>query len=254
MKDAAQNEPMTSGSFSRNGAVFRPSATVSRIGLMESCMCRCHGGPPQLADPPPHVMYGWGARPLRWLSLLVVARVFCSKCKFEHPKKGRFKKFVSCFHMNKKRSDRHGKFSLLSPGQKENTVSKWPHSSLCPPRPSYCENIMFSWLLLKQNKSQSKVMISRLFHPLKPVIIGISKTLEGRAEGACLKDFLSSWEQQKQEKSAKVSNNLFLVNLSWEKYRRLFYFPICPVLVWAQIHAANLCFPKQVIKTWTPHD
>ncbi len=39
---------------------FRPSETVSRIGLMESCMChRCHchwcGGPPPpwLADPPP---------------------------------------------------------------------------------------------------------------------------------------------------------------------------------------------------------
>ncbi len=53
-------------------AVFRPSATVSRIGLMESrlrrhCHCRCCwcGGPP------PHVMDGWGARPLRWLSVLV---------------------------------------------------------------------------------------------------------------------------------------------------------------------------------------
>ncbi len=37
-------------------SVFRPSATVSRIGLMESCTCHCHwcGGPPWLADPPPH--------------------------------------------------------------------------------------------------------------------------------------------------------------------------------------------------------
>ncbi len=29
--------------------LFRPNATVSRIGLMESRLCRCHGGPP----PPP---------------------------------------------------------------------------------------------------------------------------------------------------------------------------------------------------------
>ena len=27
--------------------VFRPSATVSRIGLMESCTCH-HGGPPSI--------------------------------------------------------------------------------------------------------------------------------------------------------------------------------------------------------------
>ncbi len=40
--------------------LFRPSATVSRIGLMESCLrhCHCRGGPPLagypllLADPP----------------------------------------------------------------------------------------------------------------------------------------------------------------------------------------------------------
>ena len=38
---------------------FRPSATVSHIGLMESCTCRCGGPPPPhtnttppLADPP----------------------------------------------------------------------------------------------------------------------------------------------------------------------------------------------------------
>ncbi len=67
--------------------VFRPSATVSRIGLVESRLhhcCWCGGPPPPpswlapwLADPPPwladppgwlhppHVMDGWGARPLR---------------------------------------------------------------------------------------------------------------------------------------------------------------------------------------------
>ncbi len=44
--------------------VFRPSATVSRIGLMESCTyhCHCRGGPPPLlADPPP----GWQT-PATW--------------------------------------------------------------------------------------------------------------------------------------------------------------------------------------------
>ncbi len=64
--------------------VFRPSATVSRIGLMESRVHRhhhCRGGPPPLADTPPlagwppHVMDGWGARPLRWLSGVLV--LFC---------------------------------------------------------------------------------------------------------------------------------------------------------------------------------
>ena len=63
-------------------SVFRPSATVSRIGLMESCTwCRGHPLNPWLADPPPagwppwladdNVMDGWGIRPLRWLSVLV---------------------------------------------------------------------------------------------------------------------------------------------------------------------------------------
>ncbi len=34
--------------------VFRPSATLCRIGLMESHLhCRCHGGPPPLAGYPP---------------------------------------------------------------------------------------------------------------------------------------------------------------------------------------------------------
>ncbi len=63
-------------------AVVRPSATVSRIGLMESCTCRhCRGGPPPPPLTPPHrlpshwltdppawhdnVMDGWGAQPLR---------------------------------------------------------------------------------------------------------------------------------------------------------------------------------------------
>ncbi len=86
-------------------SLFRPSATVSRIGLMESrvrrrpslswrtphpppgwlpppkvarddagclmesCLSCCHGGPP--AGYPPYVMDGYGARPLRWLSVLV---------------------------------------------------------------------------------------------------------------------------------------------------------------------------------------
>ncbi len=41
--------------------VFRPNATVSRIGLLESRLRRrCRGGPPS-----PHVMDDWGARPLR---------------------------------------------------------------------------------------------------------------------------------------------------------------------------------------------
>ena len=89
---------------------FRPSATLCRIGLMESRLHHhcCHGGPPPywlatppqscmwwcgqpygvmselvwrtpplagwppLASwPPPYVMDGYGARPLRWLSVLV---------------------------------------------------------------------------------------------------------------------------------------------------------------------------------------
>ncbi len=66
--------------------LFKPSATVSRIDLMESCTAFwCHvrvvvvigleEPPPWLADPPgwltppgwlpPYVMDGWGARPLR---------------------------------------------------------------------------------------------------------------------------------------------------------------------------------------------
>ncbi len=36
---------------SQNWKVFRPSATANRIGLMESCTCRCCGGPPWLATP-----------------------------------------------------------------------------------------------------------------------------------------------------------------------------------------------------------
>ncbi len=114
----AQDSPSLKACTSERLAVFRPSATVSRIGLMESRMCRCHwhGGPPPLlatpspkvahddagclmesclswcGDPPPwladtppgwltphphhphhppYVMDGWGARPLRWLSVLV---------------------------------------------------------------------------------------------------------------------------------------------------------------------------------------
>ncbi len=43
--------------------LFRPSATVSRIGLMESCTCRCRwcGGPPPLASWPPS-RDGWLGR------------------------------------------------------------------------------------------------------------------------------------------------------------------------------------------------
>ncbi len=55
---------------------FRPSATVSRIGLMESRVHhhRCHGGPPPgwLTPPtttPPDGVAGWGGRPRRWLSV-----------------------------------------------------------------------------------------------------------------------------------------------------------------------------------------
>ena len=62
--------------------LFRPSTTVSRIGLMESCTCRycrchccCRGGPPPPTTTPlawhENVMDGWGARPLRWLCVLV---------------------------------------------------------------------------------------------------------------------------------------------------------------------------------------
>ncbi len=54
--------------ITRCAGFFRPSATVSRIGLMESCSCcGCHGGPPPPPPGwhPPHVMDGWGARPMR---------------------------------------------------------------------------------------------------------------------------------------------------------------------------------------------
>ncbi len=48
------------------GVLFRPSATASRIGPMESCTCQ-HGGPPTTTPPAwyENVMDGWGARPLR---------------------------------------------------------------------------------------------------------------------------------------------------------------------------------------------
>ncbi len=66
-------EPFHSSCF----AICRPSATISRIGLIESRLRCCHGGPPLAGwpplpgwTPPPHVMDGWGARPLRWLSVL----------------------------------------------------------------------------------------------------------------------------------------------------------------------------------------
>ena len=39
-------------------SVFRPSATVSRIGLMESHLHRCHGGPPLAGYPPTWWMVG----------------------------------------------------------------------------------------------------------------------------------------------------------------------------------------------------
>ena len=43
---------------SQDHCVFRPSATASRTGLMESCTCHhcpchCHGGPPPPPPPPP---------------------------------------------------------------------------------------------------------------------------------------------------------------------------------------------------------
>ncbi len=38
--------------------VFRPSATVSRIGLMESCTCHVRGGPHPLSPPPPPPLPG----------------------------------------------------------------------------------------------------------------------------------------------------------------------------------------------------
>ncbi len=53
-------------------SLFRPSATVSRIGLMESrtcgrCCCRSGQPPPHHHHPPAwhDVMDGWGTRPLR---------------------------------------------------------------------------------------------------------------------------------------------------------------------------------------------
>ncbi len=53
--------------------LFRPSATVSRIGLMESCLrrhCRWCGGPP-LAGYPPPPCDGWLGRSAFTLSVLV---------------------------------------------------------------------------------------------------------------------------------------------------------------------------------------
>ncbi len=61
-----------------NSHVFRPSATVSQIGLMESHLCHhCHGGTPPPNRAPPwydNMMDVWVARPLRWRSVLVL---FC---------------------------------------------------------------------------------------------------------------------------------------------------------------------------------
>ena len=55
---------------------FRPSATVSRIGVTSASLSwrtpPPAGWSPWLAGYPPHGMDGWGARPLRWLSVLVV--------------------------------------------------------------------------------------------------------------------------------------------------------------------------------------
>ncbi len=86
--------PLVRCGASMHSIVFRPSATVSRIGLMESPLRHCCGGPPHppgwLADPlasytpgwltPPawheNVMDGWGTWPLRWLSVLVCGQ-FC---------------------------------------------------------------------------------------------------------------------------------------------------------------------------------
>ncbi len=68
--------------------VFRPSATVS---LMES---RVVDDPPPT---PPHVTDGWGARPLRWLSVLVG---FCAKMVFVVRVEGghTWRRWHCCFH------------------------------------------------------------------------------------------------------------------------------------------------------------
>ncbi len=51
---------------------FRPSATVSRIGLSHVCAGVEDPTTPLAGwPPPPRVMDVWGARPLRWLSVLV---------------------------------------------------------------------------------------------------------------------------------------------------------------------------------------
>ncbi len=60
---------------------FRPSATVSRIGVTSASLSwrtpPPAGWSPWLAGYPPHGMDGWGARPLRWLSLLVARQPDC---------------------------------------------------------------------------------------------------------------------------------------------------------------------------------
>ena len=74
-----QPEPFTISSLF--SPLFRPSATASRIGLMESrvrCHCCC-GGPPWLADPP-----AWLATPPRdgWLgrSAFALTKRTCFQC------------------------------------------------------------------------------------------------------------------------------------------------------------------------------
>ncbi len=63
-----------------------PKVAHDDVGsLMESCLC-WRGGPPLAGrPPPPHVTDGWGVRPLRWLSVLVLRLVLYSLCDFNIP-------------------------------------------------------------------------------------------------------------------------------------------------------------------------
>ena len=52
---------------------FPPKVACDKVGsLMESCLCHHCGGPPPWLATSPHVMDGCCARPLRWLSVLVL--------------------------------------------------------------------------------------------------------------------------------------------------------------------------------------
>ncbi len=80
-----------------------PEVECNKVGgLMESCLCHRGGPPPPgwltplwLAAPlawHENVMDGWGARPLRWLSVLVLEAIAfwlrCARCSHVHENAG----------------------------------------------------------------------------------------------------------------------------------------------------------------------